>query len=78
MSMMDLPKACCQANAMGLACTCDRYPAGYLANPQITPFQATKADPLSNMTDEQRMDVFSKYCRHCGSDNPDCQCWNDE
>lgn len=39
MSMMDLPKACCQANAAGMACTCDRYPAGYLAHPQLTPFE---------------------------------------
>ena len=35
-------------------------------------------DPLINMTDDQRMEVFSNYCRHCGSDNPACQCWNDE
>ena len=27
---------------------------------------------------EQRLEVFSSYCRHCGDTNPRCQCWNDE
>lgn len=35
------------------------------------------------LTDEQRMEVFSDYCRHCGTYEGDswanrCQCWNDE
>lgn len=29
-------------------------------------------------TDEARMDVLSEFCRHCGSLNRGCQCWNDE
>lgn len=35
-------------------------------------------EALAAMTDEQRMEIFSAFCRYCGSDNPACQCWNDE
>lgn len=34
--------------------------------------------PLGNMTDTQRMEVFSNYCTSCGCKDPSCQCWNDE
>lgn len=33
---------------------------------------------LDSLTDEQRLDIILNYCTHCGSTNPDCQCWNDE
>ena len=33
---------------------------------------------LVNLTDEQRMEVFSDYCRYCGCDDPTCRCWDDE
>jgi len=33
---------------------------------------------VASMTDEQRVELFSKYCKHCGSDDPGCQCMNDE
>ncbi|MBK8184778.1 MAG: hypothetical protein IPK63_18625 [Candidatus Competibacteraceae bacterium] len=33
---------------------------------------------MQRMTDEERMDVMSEFCRHCGDTNPCCQCWNDE
>lgn len=33
---------------------------------------------LSKLSDEQRMELFGYYCKACGSDNPKCQCWNDE
>lgn len=33
---------------------------------------------IKNLSDEQRMEIFSDYCRHCGSTDPKCQCWNDE
>lgn len=38
---------------------------------------------LKTLTDEQRMEVFSDFCKHCGCiENPEslrgCQCWNDE
>jgi hypothetical protein len=33
---------------------------------------------LTKLTAEQRMELFHDYCLSCGSDNPKCQCWNDE
>ena len=33
---------------------------------------------LKSMTDEERMEIFSNFCKYCGSDNPKCQCWKDE
>jgi hypothetical protein len=33
---------------------------------------------LRRLTDEQRMEVFSNFCLHCGSVDPRCQCSNDE
>jgi hypothetical protein len=33
---------------------------------------------LNQLTDEERLDIFSEYCRTCGSKDPRCQCWNDE
>lgn len=35
-------------------------------------------EALDSLTDEQRLNVFSRYCTHCGSRNPRCQCMNDE
>ncbi len=31
---------------------------------------------LREMTDEQRLELFSDYCEHCGGDAP-CRCWDD-
>ena len=31
---------------------------------------------LEQMTDEKRMDLFAKYCEHCGGHSP-CRCWDD-
>ena len=39
---------------------------------------AIVACPLTNMTDVERMEVMSNYCKYCGRDDPHCQCWNDE
>jgi hypothetical protein len=37
---------------------------------------------LPSLTGDQRLAVFGDitegYCKECGTDNPDCQCWNDE
>lgn len=33
---------------------------------------------MAPLTDEQRYEVMSNFCTHCGSKNPNCQCWNDE
>ena len=38
----------------------------------------TIKDGLEDLTCEQRMELFSIYCLSCGTDNPGCQCWNDE
>lgn len=29
-------------------------------------------------SDELRQAVMNEFCKHCGSNNPRCQCWNDE
>jgi len=29
------------------------------------------------LTDEQRVDIFSDYCTHCGSNDSTCRCWDD-
>lgn len=33
---------------------------------------------LNDMTPDQRMEVFRKFCRHCGGEGSGCKCWNDE
>lgn len=33
---------------------------------------------VAALTDEQRVELFSRYCRSCGSNDRGCQCWNDE
>lgn len=42
---------------------------------------------LKDLTDDERMEIFSDYCLHCGrhdvneNNSPffrSCQCWNDE
>jgi hypothetical protein len=48
--------------------------------------ESRKADLLresvSRLTDEERLHLFSFFCRHCGCVQPSagrpCQCWNDE
>jgi hypothetical protein len=40
-------------------------------------FEAAKMI-LKKLSAEQRDELFSEYCRTCGSDKPKCQCWNDE
>lgn len=33
---------------------------------------------MKKMSDEKRMEVMANFCKHCGTDNPNCQCWNDD
>ena len=33
---------------------------------------------LVNLTGEQRIEVLSDYCTHCGCKDPTCRCWDDE
>lgn len=35
-------------------------------------------DALRSLSDEQRAEAIHHFCTHCGSENPRCQCWNDE
>lgn len=46
-----------------------------------TPLTRAKA-AMSALTDEQRLEVMSAFCRGCGHEQlatgPQCQCWNDE
>jgi hypothetical protein len=33
---------------------------------------------LKSMPVDTRMSIINNFCKHCGSDDPKCQCWNDE
>jgi hypothetical protein len=33
---------------------------------------------LKDLTDEERLEIFNKFCKSCGSKNNKCQCWNDD
>lgn len=33
---------------------------------------------MRTLGEDARVDVMSNFCKQCGSDNPSCQCWNDE
>ena len=35
-------------------------------------------DILMGITDNERLEIFSRFCVHCGTADPGCQCWNDE
>lgn len=35
-------------------------------------------DFVDELTEDERLDLFRLYCRGCGSDDPKCQCENDE
>lgn len=39
---------------------------------------AAVVDTLAILSDEQRLEIFGRYCRACGSKDPRCQCANDE
>ena len=43
-----------------------------------TSAHAVAVNALMALTDEQRMEAFGFFCCHCGTDDPRCQCWNDE
>ena len=33
---------------------------------------------MNTLTDNERLAIIDIFCRHCGSQDPSCQCWNDE
>ena len=35
-------------------------------------------DELLAMSEDDRLEVFSHFCRHCGRNDKRCQCWNDD
>lgn len=35
-------------------------------------------EELHELTESERLEIFAEFCRECGTDNPKCQCWNDE
>jgi hypothetical protein len=39
--------------------------------------QNSLKDQFDKLTDEQRLKLFSYYCKHCGSKDPKCKCWDD-
>lgn len=40
-------------------------------------YRIGQQETLESLTDEERVEIFNKYCKHCGSKNPSCKCWND-
>jgi len=39
---------------------------------------AMLANQLYVLSDDERMQIFNLFCKHCGSIDRSCQCWNDE
>lgn len=33
---------------------------------------------MRELSDEDRCRIIGAFCHHCGSVNPNCNCWNDE
>lgn len=33
---------------------------------------------LDGLTDDERYELLSNYCKYCGSHDNGCQCWNDD
>ncbi len=33
---------------------------------------------LDKLSQDERLELFKKYCIFCGYKDPRCQCWNDE
>ena len=56
----------------------------YITLPSVynVPFKNYSVDTIvniiKNLSEDDRMKIFNKFCKHCGSDDPGCQCWNDE
>lgn len=44
----------------------------------VTESYGIVANQLASMTEEERLKVFALFCTYCGTDDPECQCWNDE
>lgn len=33
---------------------------------------------MKTMTDDERLDIITEFCKYCGDLDSGCQCWNDE
>ena len=33
---------------------------------------------LKDLSNDERKEVFSYFCKECGKDDPYCQCWGDD
>ena len=33
---------------------------------------------LDKLSDDERYELISEYCKYCGSKDSGCQCWNDD
>lgn len=42
------------------------------------PAELGVVERLGELSDDQRVTIFSNWCTHCGCSDPRCQCWNDE
>lgn len=38
---------------------------------------ANLKEAMKSLTDEERIAIFSDYCRECGCNDPRCRCWDD-
>ncbi len=58
----------------------DDYWPGGPAHPKLpsVPPSHPLVGRLHELSEEDRMKIFTHFCTHCGSDDPSCQCWNDE
>lgn len=41
-------------------------------------YVAAIAALVETLTERERVNLFSRYCKECGANDPRCQCWNDE
>lgn len=44
---------------------------------ELYDLRPTLLEQLTQLTPEQRHEIFAHWCKHCGGDKP-CHCWNDE
>ena len=54
-----------------------RRPDAAPARP-ATPSVEEVARAMRTLSADDRATVMSNFCKHCGRDDPRCQCWNDE
>lgn len=40
--------------------------------------KASIISAMKTMTEIDRLEIINQFCHHCGSNDPRCQCWNDE